>query len=67
MKPNVSLAEVMQRPTPCEGCPSLVKCKYHTWACDNFARYVEYGEWGHTRMCLPSRDIYDRIFSDIEE
>ena len=54
------IKEIMQEPTPCDGCVYVQKCGAKRYACDAFALYVYDGrvDWNIPR--LPSRRIYSQ-------
>ena len=52
------IKEIMQEPTPCDGCIHMDKCGTKRLACDAFALYVNDGrvDWDIPR--LPTRRTY---------
>ena len=54
------IKEIMQEPTPCDGCVHVQKCGAKRYACDAFALYVNNGTVNWEIPRLPSRRIYSQ-------
>ena len=55
------IKEIMQEPTPCDGCIHLSKCGTKRLACDAFAIYVNDGRVNWEIPRLPTRRTYTQV------
>jgi hypothetical protein len=54
------IKEIMQEPTPCDGCIHKSKCGDGRLACDAFALYVDNGRVNWVIPRLPTRRTYNQ-------
>ena len=55
--------KVMAEVSPCDDCPSMIKCKYHELACQEFKQFVSTGKLKNLQR-LPNELLYHRLYKE---
>jgi hypothetical protein len=63
---NPYIPTVFEGEAPCDKCHLFFECKQYEWACRVFSGYVLRGTFEKDAARMPTRELFNRVFSDDE-